>query len=135
MMQSQGEGPNGLVMVMESSNIIENCQSQRNNNNLNELTSFKYKKKLEGGVSDNYECPICLCYFEEGEEVKKLPRCKHLFHAPCIDMWLYSHYDCPICRTHVVGSIMLCQQRLTHENSGPGLWESDGGGGNSDIPV
>lgn len=134
-MQSQGEGPNGLVMVMESSNIIENCQSQRNNNNLNLLTSFKYKKKLEGGVSDDYECPICLCCFEEEEEVNKLPRCKHLFHAPCIDMWLYSHYDCPICRTRVVGLIMLCQQRLTHENSGPRLWESDGGGGNSGIPV
>ncbi|RYR20349.1 hypothetical protein Ahy_B03g065457 isoform C [Arachis hypogaea] len=76
------------------------------------LSSFKYKKEkmtsatskegsfvfVDGG-SD--ECPVCLSAFEEGEEVRKLPRCKHSFHALCIDMWLYSHFDCPICRTPV----------------------------------
>ncbi|KAK7363283.1 hypothetical protein VNO77_05419 [Canavalia gladiata] len=93
--QSQPEGPNGLVEVVIESNI-DSCQR-------NLLSSFKYNKEAtkEVGGEDDYECPVCLSDFEEGEEVRKLPLCKHSFHAPCIDMWLYSHFDCPICRTPV----------------------------------
>ncbi|KAA8534793.1 hypothetical protein F0562_029765 [Nyssa sinensis] len=78
------------------------------NPNIQLVSSFKYKK--EGMAQDQghdyeyeyeYECPVCLSVFEEDEEVKQLPRCKHSFHAPCIDMWLYSHLDCPVCRAPV----------------------------------
>lgn len=75
-----------------------------NNNMVNLGGSFKYKKGGEECLKlgfDNYECPVCLSVFEEEEEVRQLPRCKHSFHAPCIDMWLYSHLDCPLCRTPV----------------------------------
>ncbi|KVH94032.1 E3 ubiquitin-protein ligase EL5-like [Cynara cardunculus var. scolymus] len=68
------------------------------------VSSFKYKKEkdknqLEDDVS---ECSVCLSVFEEGEEVRKLPICNHFFHASCIDMWLHSHIDCPLCRAPVV---------------------------------
>ncbi|ESW26597.1 hypothetical protein PHAVU_003G132600 [Phaseolus vulgaris] len=95
------------VVVMESR--IENCER-----NLNLVSRFKYKKEGVEGYDD--ECSVCLSGFEEGEEVGKLPQCKHWFHAPCIHMWLYSHFDCPICRTPVV--------RFSHHNSGPALLES-----------
>jgi len=109
--QSEAEGANGLVeVVMESG--MENCEG-----NFNLVSSFKYKK--EGVVGYDDECSVCLSGFEEGEEVRKLPQCKHCFHAPCIDMWLYSHFDCPICRTPVV--------HLSHHNSGPALVESGSG--------
>ncbi|KAK4391850.1 RING-H2 finger protein ATL52 [Sesamum angolense] len=66
-------------------------------------SSFKYKK--DGAAHDEgndcNECAVCLSVFEEGEEVRQLPKCKHYFHAPCIDMWLYSHMDCPVCRSKV----------------------------------
>ncbi|KAG4970220.1 hypothetical protein JHK85_036641 [Glycine max] len=121
-MQSQAEGANGLVEVAMESSRIENCQR----NNFNLLSSFKYKKEAakEGSGDGDYdyddECPVCLSGFEEGEEVRKLPRCKHWFHAPCIDMWLYSHFDCPICRTPV-------GQFYHRFHSGPELLESGGG--------
>ncbi|KAK7291810.1 hypothetical protein RIF29_07252 [Crotalaria pallida] len=74
------------------------------NSRINLLSSFKFKKEAaagkEGG-SDDYECSVCLSDLEEGEEVRKLPRCKHSFHVQCIDMWLHSHFDCPVCRTPV----------------------------------
>lgn len=59
--------------------------------------TYKYSKgnELE-------ECVVCLSLFEEGEDVKEMPRCKHSFHAPCIDTWLSSHLDCPLCRAPVV---------------------------------
>ncbi|XAR53468.1 hypothetical protein NMG60_11022032 [Bertholletia excelsa] len=73
------------------------------NSNIQLVASFKYKKG-EGVAQDqgcDYECPVCLSVFEEGEEVRQLPRCNHSFHASCIDMWLYSHFDCPVCRAPV----------------------------------
>ncbi|KDP33890.1 hypothetical protein JCGZ_07461 [Jatropha curcas] len=68
-----------------------------------ELSSFKYKKdnNIGQGCDYDYECSVCLSVFEEGEEVRRLPDCSHSFHAPCIDMWLYSHSDCPLCRARV----------------------------------
>ncbi|OWM82317.1 RING-H2 finger protein ATL33-like [Punica granatum] len=47
------------------------------------------------------ECPVCLSAFAEGEEVKQLSACDHYFHAPCIDTWLSSHANCPVCRASV----------------------------------
>ncbi|RWW33443.1 hypothetical protein GW17_00001834 [Ensete ventricosum] len=57
-----------------------------------------------GGNKDDgrcAECAICLSAVEEGETVRTLPSCKHLFHVGCIDMWLGSHSTCPVCRTAV----------------------------------
>lgn len=45
------------------------------------------------------DCPICLSEFEEGEAVKAIPFCKHVFHPECIDTWLSSHVSCPVCRS------------------------------------
>ncbi|KAH9672168.1 hypothetical protein KPL70_017623 [Citrus sinensis] len=45
-------------------------------------------------------CAVCLGDFKEGEQVRVLPECLHLFHVPCIDMWLSSHSNCPLCRAN-----------------------------------
>ncbi|XP_031271378.1 RING-H2 finger protein ATL52-like [Pistacia vera] len=98
--QSRSEQtPNRYIEATTASQSFENI-------NRNFLSSFKYKKDINinmGGEEEGgeYECPVCLSIFEEGEEVRQLPRCKHSFHAPCIDMWLYSHFDCPLCRAPV----------------------------------
>ncbi|KAG7961735.1 hypothetical protein I3843_09G031500 [Carya illinoinensis] len=52
-------------------------------------------KDIEG------ECPVCLSVFADGKEVKQLSVCKHSFHAPCIDLWLSSHSNCPVCRASI----------------------------------
>ncbi|XP_062089511.1 RING-H2 finger protein ATL18-like [Humulus lupulus] len=49
--------------------------------------------------NDALVCAVCLSEFEEKEELRILPECLHSFHKPCIDMWLFSHSTCPICRT------------------------------------
>lgn len=43
------------------------------------------------------ECSICLCEFEQDEDVMKLT-CLHQFHPGCIKQWLEQHSTCPICR-------------------------------------
>lgn len=44
---------------------------------------------------------MCLGKVEEGEVVKRLPLCLHLFHKECIDPWLRKNATCPICRRGV----------------------------------
>lgn len=65
----------------------------------NSVAELLPSRKYEGvmGVA----CAICLCEFEEGEELRTLPECSHSFHVACIDMWLYSHWSCPMCRSVV----------------------------------
>ncbi|KAJ9168008.1 hypothetical protein P3X46_019587 [Hevea brasiliensis] len=85
--------------------------------------TFKYRKDDDMGTrgqGSDYECAVCLTVFEEGEEIRQLPGCNHSFHAPCIDMWLYSHSDCPLCRARVVAPSSFCRRHsvaATPENS------------------
>lgn len=44
------------------------------------------------------ECAVCLNEFEDDETLRLLPKCDHVFHLECIDMWLASHTTCPVCR-------------------------------------
>lgn len=54
-----------------------------------------------GSSSGNFvdpECYICLGIFQDGDEVKVLPRCHHCFHSDCVDKWLTTQSSCPLCR-------------------------------------
>ncbi|KAG2397509.1 RING-H2 finger protein [Vigna angularis] len=44
------------------------------------------------------DCAICLEEVGEGEAVKMIAYCKHVFHADCIDRWLEKQVTCPVCR-------------------------------------
>ncbi|XP_015914444.1 E3 ubiquitin-protein ligase arkadia-C isoform X2 [Parasteatoda tepidariorum] len=62
----------------------------------------KYKKIIKCNENeDNLEkCTICLCEFEDDENVRRLP-CMHLFHIECVDQWLTTNKRCPICRVDI----------------------------------
>ncbi|CAL1395531.1 unnamed protein product [Linum trigynum] len=51
-----------------------------------------------------FNCSVCLSEFEEGESLRLLPKCSHAFHIPCIDTWLRSHKNCPLCRAPIVAA-------------------------------
>lgn len=59
------------------------------------LAVHKYTKEFKEGT-----CAVCLGEFEENDEVKIMPECAHIFHVTCIDMWLFSHGNCPLCRAN-----------------------------------
>ncbi|KAI3990102.1 hypothetical protein MKX01_018763 [Papaver californicum] len=62
------------------------------------LSSFKYEM-----VKPTQEyCIVCLERFIKGESCRSLPRCKHVFHANCVDSWLIRVPSCPLCRQLVV---------------------------------
>lgn len=67
---------------------------------IDSITVFKYRK--EEGLVDGTVCSVCLGEFEQEESLRLLPKCSHAFHTPCIDTWLRSHKNCPLCRAPVV---------------------------------
>ncbi|XP_068033559.1 E3 ubiquitin-protein ligase Praja-2 [Anomalospiza imberbis] len=48
-------------------------------------------------------CTICCSEYVEGEIITELP-CHHLFHKPCVALWLQRSGTCPVCR-HVLAPL------------------------------
>ncbi|XVE79831.1 hypothetical protein DITRI_Ditri14bG0088100 [Diplodiscus trichospermus] len=68
---------------------------------ISSIPLFVYKmEKYKHGL----ECVICLSAFEDDDVGRNLPKCGHGFHLECIDMWLQSHSNCPICRAPVLSN-------------------------------
>ncbi|KAK7328121.1 hypothetical protein VNO77_22217 [Canavalia gladiata] len=67
---------------------------------INAITICKYKKGE--GLIEGTECSVCLSEFQDDENLRLLPKCHHAFHLPCIDTWLTSHTNCPMCRAPIV---------------------------------
>ncbi|KAB1219987.1 RING-H2 finger protein ATL54 [Morella rubra] len=67
---------------------------------ISSITVCRYKK--DDGLIEGTECPVCLNEFREDETLRLLPKCSHAFHIPCIDTWLRSHTNCPLCRAHIL---------------------------------
>ncbi|VVB13947.1 unnamed protein product [Arabis nemorensis] len=61
------------------------------------VVGFKKGERIIEGT----ECSVCLNEFEEDESLRLLPKCSHAFHINCIDTWLLSHKNCPLCRAPV----------------------------------
>ncbi|XP_062221759.1 RING-H2 finger protein ATL39-like [Phragmites australis] len=59
-----------------------------------------YGKEV-GDAGGCTECTICLGAVQEGDAVRVLPACRHVFHVPCVDTWLASSSSCPVCRAAV----------------------------------
>lgn len=53
--------------------------------------------------SELESCAICLEEYVNGDRVRVLPRCKHMFHKSCIEKWLQvPSLQCPICRDRIL---------------------------------
>ncbi|XP_073009318.1 RING-H2 finger protein ATL1-like [Typha latifolia] len=67
-----------------------------------------------------HECAVCLSEFQEEDSLKLLPSCSHAFHIQCIDTWLRTNVNCPLCRANVSKPIPLhvqasISQQLSNE--------------------
>ncbi|OAY31227.1 RING-H2 finger protein ATL79 [Manihot esculenta] len=77
-----------------------------------EVSTGQYYK-CEASCSEAIECAVCLSKIEQGEEMRELRRCKHMFHRVCLDRWVaYGRMTCPLCRDS------LAPRRLISELGG-----------------
>ncbi|KAG8059906.1 hypothetical protein GUJ93_ZPchr0002g25111 [Zizania palustris] len=51
-------------------------------------------------ASEDAECCICLSAYDDGAELRELPRGHH-FHCVCIDKWLHINATCPLCKFNI----------------------------------
>ncbi|KAJ4716432.1 RING-H2 finger protein [Melia azedarach] len=66
------------------------------------LSLFTAKNKtIAKPLHETRDCAVCLLEFEENDYVRTLPGCSHSFHVDCIDIWLRSHANCPLCRAAI----------------------------------
>ncbi|KAJ8543723.1 hypothetical protein K7X08_025341 [Anisodus acutangulus] len=71
-------------------------------------------------------CAVCLSTFEEGEEVRKLIKCKHIFHKDCLDTWLQQDSGtCPLCRSKVLPEEIVMKFRQHRNGQQPEYEGSD----------
>ncbi|KAM3129652.1 hypothetical protein pb186bvf_018263 [Paramecium bursaria] len=65
----------------------------------------RFIKKYTTGLFEHPECPICLQFYNKGEEIRIL-RCHevHHFHRHCLQKWQLIQQFCPICRREIAGS-------------------------------
>ncbi|KAK1399152.1 RING-H2 finger protein ATL16 [Heracleum sosnowskyi] len=85
---------------------------------IREIPSFQYSKSEGEGMS-LYKCVVCLNEFQEQDTVKLLPSCKHGFHLDCIDIWLQSNDNCPLCRLSISGATRYPIDRIVAPTSSP----------------
>lgn len=79
------------------------------------ITIFRYKKG--DNLIEGTECSVCLNEFRDDETLRLLPKCSHAFHVPCIDAWLRSHTNCPVCRAGIISSTATTPVASTGINS------------------
>ncbi|CAI8597696.1 unnamed protein product [Vicia faba] len=65
---------------------------------INTIPSLIYCTNNEQKESPR-DCAVCLVEFKQEDRVRTLPLCSHTFHIHCIDTWLRSHPNCPLCRS------------------------------------
>ncbi|AES82683.1 zinc finger, C3HC4 type (RING finger) protein [Medicago truncatula] len=63
---------------------------------INLILSFIYNTTTK---SEQETCSVCLTEFKDNDHVRTLPLCSHIFHHDCIDVWLRSNTNCPLCRS------------------------------------
>ncbi|KAK4840512.1 hypothetical protein QYF36_010642 [Acer negundo] len=82
---------------------------------IDSITVFKYKK--DEGLIEGTDCSVCLNEFQEDENLRLLPKCSHAFHITCIDTWLRSHKNCPLCRAPVINGTIADQASELESNN------------------
>ncbi|KAK9732600.1 hypothetical protein RND81_04G009100 [Saponaria officinalis] len=70
------------------------------------------------------ECVICLGIFEKNETLRLLPKCGHVYHVNCIDIWLQFHNTCPFCRANLSTDGGHLQKMSTRLEDGTGVVDS-----------
>ncbi len=90
--------------VIRNENEEEKEEENEEENQMNNTTNTIIRtlkvnrmKNVEKLSQDKKECIICLSEFKNGDKFICLP-CIHIFHAYCIQNWLKTQKNCPLCK-------------------------------------
>ncbi|XP_041007283.1 RING-H2 finger protein ATL16-like [Juglans microcarpa x Juglans regia] len=83
------------------------------------ILQFKKEGKRDFGERSFCECAVCLNEFQEDEKLRIIPNCSHVFHIDCIDVWLQTNANCPLCRTSISATSRFHTDLVLAPNSTP----------------
>ncbi|KAK4789377.1 hypothetical protein SAY86_020696 [Trapa natans] len=106
--RSETSGAEGLQRQLQQ--LFHLHDSGLDQSIIDALPIFLYRE-IVGGLSEPFDCPVCLCEFSGKDKLRLLPLCSHAFHIDCIDTWLLSNSTCPLCRRS-----LYCSPGSTFEN-------------------
>ncbi|TKY52731.1 RING-H2 finger protein ATL16 [Spatholobus suberectus] len=86
---------------------------------IREIPTFQFIKGEEGEDQNVYGCVVCLTEFKEHDVLKVLPNCNHAFHLDCIDIWLQTNSNCPLCRSSISGNTPCPLDHIIAPSSSP----------------
>lgn len=49
-------------------------------------------------VDGDEVCSVCQDHYTEGQAIRSITHCNHMFHKSCIDQWFERNVHCPVCR-------------------------------------
>tara|TARA_B110000211_G_C13998641_1_gene517375 strand:+ start:72 stop:1136 length:1065 start_codon:yes stop_codon:yes gene_type:complete len=87
--------------ISNVSNSLETSQF----NSIDNINNNSYLISIHENNKENYiydECPICNINYQEGDIIRKFERCPHFFHYKCIDKWLNTNKNCPVCTVDII---------------------------------
>jgi len=98
----RGDSPTDYESLLQLGELLQPVNRGASGEKLSTLPTRIFKKNSMS--KEEAKCGICLSDYEEGEELKTLPRCLHNFHTTCIDKWLGINKICPVCREDIEGN-------------------------------
>ncbi|KAJ4781995.1 RING/U-box superfamily protein [Rhynchospora pubera] len=89
--------------------VQQTAQAGLSPKHIKEIPAFEYHtnghdcNNVNGNGNDagGLRCAVCIATVHDGDLVRQLLMCKHVFHTQCIDTWLPAHSTCPMCRADV----------------------------------
>ncbi|XWS36411.1 hypothetical protein CRYUN_Cryun20dG0083400 [Craigia yunnanensis] len=84
---------------------------------IREIPTFQFKRDTD--ERSTYGCVVCMNEFQEHDMLRVLPNCSHAFHLDCIDIWLQSNANCPLCRTSISGTTRYPINQIIAPSSSP----------------
>ena len=108
-----GIGPSEVQLQILSTNIPSTNLSNTSVQDLIRGTStFVATNEFIDDSNTNTICSICHSQYEEGDILRSINSCNHVFHLSCIEEWLHNHTTCPVCRRDIT-----TEDTNTEENS------------------
>lgn len=86
---------------------------------IREIPTLQYNMHDHAESSNLSKCVVCLNKFQHHDMLRLLPKCNHAFHLDCIDVWLMTNSNCPLCRSAISGRNRYRLDSIVAPNSSP----------------